>query len=376
MVFNGLAIYDSGVFEGVAEDVSDLISMISPKETPLLDRLAQAPREAFNVYHEWLEDELSPNTVVTSNTTLATDAVTITLHDGSGADAAQYLQVGDILQNETTGEYLQVATKSGDIITVSRGFGGTTPLNIATAASLFVVSSAALEGADVTDDTSRPRVRRFNYAQIFKKDLILSGTMQAVQQLGGISNELDYQRMKKTAEAIRDLEKAVIRGKSSGNTLGGSAAYRTMQGVLDYLSTNVATASTLTPSILDDTLRLAWDNGGTDLDLIVADANLKRLIDSFNQTRVDVANRDTRYHNMVSFYESTFGVQEVLLDRWMPPNTLMVVSSQRIHVTPLRGRTFQYQPIAKTGDSQKGMIVGEYTVEVHNQEGMAQLLVS
>lgn len=53
MPFTGRAIYDSDgtnvVFSGVAEDVSDVISMISPFETPLLDALQQATFPARNV---------------------------------------------------------------------------------------------------------------------------------------------------------------------------------------------------------------------------------------------------------------------------------------------------------------------------------------
>lgn len=56
MAFTGRAIYDTAgsdsIFKGVAEDVSDIVSMISPFETPLLDVLSQAPYPARNVLHE------------------------------------------------------------------------------------------------------------------------------------------------------------------------------------------------------------------------------------------------------------------------------------------------------------------------------------
>ncbi len=35
MAFNGLATYDN--FEGIGEDVSDLVAFLAPFETPLLD---------------------------------------------------------------------------------------------------------------------------------------------------------------------------------------------------------------------------------------------------------------------------------------------------------------------------------------------------
>ncbi len=64
MPFNGLATYDN--FEGIGEDVSDLVAFLAPFETPLLDVLGGSDRPATNVKHEWLEDTLNPTTDVAS----------------------------------------------------------------------------------------------------------------------------------------------------------------------------------------------------------------------------------------------------------------------------------------------------------------------
>lgn len=371
MPFTGRAIYDSGVFDGVAEDVSDIIGMISPDETPLLDVLGDAAMSAENVFHEWLEDALSPNTLV-SSATINTSNQNLPVHVG-GSAVGTYLQVGTILKNTRTGEYLQLSATAANTLTLTRGFGGTTAATIAAGDSLFVISDAALEGADVTVDTSRPRTRKNNYCQIFKKDVIVSGTVQAVNMLGNISDEFDYQRTKKVREAIRDLEKAAIQSKLSGNTLGSASAYRTMRGIWDSISTNNTSTGTLTPDILDNVIEDAWEQGATDLDVIVVDQVWKRTIDNFNETRVRVMQDDANlYRRRVTFYEGTYGSQRVVLSRWMPSTSLMVLSSQRVKVVPLRGRSFNFQRVAKTGDSEKGMVLGEYTVEVKNEEGLAK----
>jgi hypothetical protein len=376
MAFTGKAIYGTNVFSNAAEDVSDIITMISPFETPLLDRLGDALRPARNVFHEWLEDVLNPYTIV-STSTVSTAATAIAVLDLSGNAVANYFQVGAIFKDMTTGEYIQLAgvTSGSNTITITRGFGGTSAATITVGDQLFMVSDAALEGADVTVDTSRARTRPNNYCQIFKKDIIVSGTIQQTTMLGGVTDELDYQRQQRTREAIRDLEKAAIQGLLSGNTLGSSSAYRTMRGAWDFIQTNVYSVATITDSWLNTIIQAAWQNGGGDLDLIIADANFKRIIDQFNSTRVQVYQGTTTqetYRNRVSFYQSTFGEQEVILGRWMPTNSLMVLSTQRVHIVPLQGRSFQYQSVAKTGDSEKGMVVGEYTLEVHNEPGLAK----
>lgn len=50
MAFSGRAVYSN--FTAIAEDVSDVVSMISPRETPLLDLLGDAPFPARSVLHE------------------------------------------------------------------------------------------------------------------------------------------------------------------------------------------------------------------------------------------------------------------------------------------------------------------------------------
>ena len=64
MAFSGKATYDNT--ELIAEDVADVVSMISPFETFLLDYLGDAASPATNTLHEWVEDQLSPSTMVAS----------------------------------------------------------------------------------------------------------------------------------------------------------------------------------------------------------------------------------------------------------------------------------------------------------------------
>ena len=367
--------YGNNIFRGVAEDVADQIGLISPYETPLLDRLGDAPRPASNVLHEWMQDQLNPNTVVATST-VNTGATAFAILDLNANAVANYFMIGDVIKDIPTGEVMQITAIAGNTITVTRGFGGTSAATITSGDDIFVISSAALEGADVTTDISRGRTRNQNYTQIFKKDVIISGTVQAVTELGGIQDELDYQRTNRLREALRDLEKAAINGVFSGNSIGSSSAYRTMQGIWNWITTNSFSVATLTESWLNTAIQGAWENGATDLDLIVCDANYKRIIDQLNVSRIHNFQGDGTYEafrNRVSYYECSFGVFEVMLGRWMPQNSAMIISTQRVHVPPLQGRSFRYEPVSRTGDAEKGMIIGEYTVEVWNQEGMAKI---
>ncbi len=373
MSFSGKAVYDVNVFTNIVEDVSDLVSMISPSETTLLDRLGDPFEAANNVLHQWEEEDLAPSTLVTSaSVNNTTGDVYIPVHVG-GTGAGKWIMPGSVLRDKTTGEYLQVTACTANTITVTRAFGSTTVATIVAGSNLTVIAPAALEGADVSVDISRPRSRLTNYVQIFKKDVIISDTARSVTYHG---REDEYQRQKRNRvkEALIELEKAVILGKLSGNTLGSVSAYRTMKGLWDFISTNSnSIGATITTSQLDNAIVAAWGYGANDLDLIVADSNYQRIIDGWNTSRMQVQNTDNLFLNKVTWYESTFGRLPVLVNRWMPTNSLMVLSTNRIKVVPLQGQSFHFEEVARTGAATKGMIYGEYSLEVRNEAGLAKV---
>jgi hypothetical protein len=293
---------------------------------------------------------------------------------GVAGGKAGYLQVGTVLRQPTTGEYFTISVIAGNTLTLTRGFGGTTATSFAAGQSLFVIANASLEGADVTQDSSTLRPRRNNIVQLFKEDIIVSGTQEAVSLHGGIDDEYEYQKMKKITEAVRNLEKAVIMGVSSGNTIGSATALRTMAGIRALITTNVrSVGATLTESWLGTAIQDAWTQGGTDIDLILAGVAYKRIIDQFNSTRKLIANGDNRFSNVVSMYESTFGSLTIMLSRWLPDSEALILASGRIKVVPLQKRSFRSVDVLSSGDSKKGMILGEYTVELRNQDGMSRV---
>jgi hypothetical protein len=181
-------------------------------------------------------------------------------------------------------------------------------------------------------------------------------------------------------ELLRDLEDSVINGAADatppdGNSAGGPTAPRTMRGILPSLSThrfavgsNDFPADTaLTEEQLNLALRNIWDGGGTGVDLIVVGGREKRAINRFvtSDRRFNVGTE--RYKDLVSVYESDFGVCRVALSRCVPAGCVLLLDSSRLSVLPLAGRSFGYKPLARTGDREAGQVVGEYTLEMRNE---------
>jgi len=372
MAFTGKATYSAGTtLPELAEDVSDLIGIISPYETPLLDALGDPMREARATHHEWLEDELLPNKDAINDSTFSDPAADTDFIVDNGSR----FRIGDQIQVEGSEELMLVTGINGDTLTVVRGYAGTTPEDLTDNQVINILGNAALEGDNKPDARFTNRSRCGNYTQIFTAAVEVSGSDIAASQLG-LADELDYQKQERLRELIRDLENTAINGgQPTSNPEGGSSVRRSMKGIVQHLSTNVFnTGETGFPSGtgLDETkvnyvLRKIWDNSNGNVDLIVVGGFQKRQINAFCADSRTYAANDTIFTNMVSVYESDFGVCRIVTSRWMPQDAALFLDSSRISVLPLAGRSFHFKPLASSGDYECGELIGEYTLELKNE---------
>jgi hypothetical protein len=371
MPFTGKATYSAGVaLPEIAEDVSDLVSIVSPFETPLLDALGDPQTEARSTHHEWLEDELLPNT----------DTVAATPGDPENStalevDHADRFRVGDQLRSEDSEELLLVTEVGAGTITVVRGYGGTSNEPIVGGDTLHILGGAALEGADADDARFTARTRRGNWTQIFSKTVLVSGSELAVRHLA-VADELDFQKTKGLRELLRDLENTVLNGIApASDPMGSETVRRTMDGVVGQLATNrfipgqegFPSGGDLDEEKLNTALRMIWEHSSGQVDLVVVNGYQKRVISQFGSDARAYAADDPRFTTQVAVYESDFGVQRVVLSRWVPRDAVVLLDSSRIGVLPLAGRSFHYRPLASAGDFEKGQLVGEYTLELRNE---------
>ncbi|USN99751.1 MAG: DUF5309 family protein [Phycisphaeraceae bacterium] len=372
MAFTGKATYGAGSsLPELVEDVSDIIGIVSPHETPLLDHLGDAKRPAMSTVHEWIEDALIANTDSIDDATVTGGDTTFDV-----ADVTPF-QVGDLIRPGTSGEVMLVTSISTSTLTVTRGYGGTTQATLADGMTLTILGNAALEGAEAPAARFTSRVRRQNYTQIFTASIDVSGSMQAAAQ-HGIVDEVDYQKQERMRELLRDLENTVINGVAPSSTQEGSGTVRrTMNGIIHSISTNQfqpgvgglpsGDSGALDEALLNAAMRAVWEQSSGTIDTIVCGGKQKRKINSFATGSRAYLPEDTRYSDMLSVYESDFGVARVILSRWVPADTVLFLDSSRVGVLPLQGRSFHYKPLAATGDSVSGQVIGEYTLEFKNE---------
>jgi hypothetical protein len=268
-----------------------------------------------------------------------------------------------------------VTAVDGNTLTVVRGYSGTTAEDIADNQVINILGNAALEGEDKPDIRFTNRIRCGNYTQIFTAAVDVSGTDMAASQLG-LADEMDYQKQERLRELVRDLENTVINGgQTVSNPQGSSSIRRSMKGTIQHLSTNVfhtgdsgfPSGSDLDEAKINYVLRKIWEVSNGNVDLIVVGGFQKRKINSIASGMRSLAAGETTYRDMISIYESDFGVCRVITSRWMPQDTILLLDSSRISVLPLAGRSFHFKPLASSGDYECGELIGEYTLELKNE---------
>jgi hypothetical protein len=293
---------------GLREDLTDVVYNISPTETPFMTGIARG--KATAVFHEWQTDALeAPN----------------------GANAQ-------------------------------------------------------IQGDDISAfDAVVPTVRLGNYTQISRKTVIISMTEEAVDKAGR-KNEMGYQVAKKGKSLKRDIETILLQNQA--RAVGSTSVAALTGSVLSFIHTNTVkgaggadpagngtnartdgTQVPFTEAMLKQALASVWNNSGDEPDQLLVNSEQKQLIStSFtgNSTRYINADEE-KIVASVDVYVYDFGSVEIKADRFMRQRDVLIINSDLWAVSWLR--PIALVDLAKTGDNEKKLMVGEYTLEARNEAG-------
>jgi hypothetical protein len=380
MAFSGLSTNKDFTVNLAAEDISPIIATLAPYEAPFLDWLGDADVFATSTKHEYVMDYLRPRYIINSGAIGSDSANTAFRVNGLG----EALTVGTILENESAApELMQVVSIVGaNSIVVSRNYDGAATGSLAAGGSIYVRWPAAEEGHEHAGlHTARRGSRTANTVGYFNIEIAASGTQDATTVYG--NDKYEQARAKIFTEVPGLLESEVIRGAlNATNSLGTATATRTMKGIRAQLT---AINSTITASSFSANPHLyvgnVWEQvfqagaSTTETWGIIAGRTFFRDISNMNDTKVQDTNEREKFKRVIRRYEGPFGEATVFLSRALPATELLLVPRERLKVVPLQGRSFFYEEMGKSGDNRKGMVVGEYTVEVHHPDAMARLRV-
>lgn len=293
-------------YQGVInrEDLSDMVYMISPTETPFLSACGRT--KASNTLHEWTTD------------VLATAANNAQIEGDDTYTAAGTINPGTRVTNRT-----QISRK------VVRLSGTQQAVN--SAGNLYTMGKQMAKAS----------------AEL-KRDMEVALCQNTTAVVGAAG----------TARQTRGLEGWI----ATNNSLGASGV---APNPTSNTAPTDGTQRALTEALLKTTLNSIWTAGGNP-DTIMVGGTQKQLFSSFTGGGTQMGNLDDKkLIAAIDVYVSDFGTLKIVPNRFQRARTAFILESEKWKVAYLR--PFQTEDLAKTGDSDAKHIIVEYALEAANE---------
>jgi len=299
----------SGLFHtqntiGIREDLTDILTNISPSETPFLSSIQRT--KASNSYHEWQTITLASAATAGANSNVEGCSAT----PGSG--------------NTTTriGNRTQLMMKT-----------------LRLSSTVMAVNEAG-------------RANEMSFQMNLKlKELALDANAACILQSAAAAGDV-------TGETARQFE-----GWGLSDITNATAGFLSAN-VKTLLTTasDTGTRKNMSETDFNGLLQTIWESGGNP-DTIYVNGYLKRVISNFsaNATRYSSVDfGDKRLNAAVNVYESDFGQVTIKLERAMPKTNVAAIETQYWGIAELQ--PVQYTKLATDGPRISGMWTWEFTL--------------
>lgn len=370
----GVTSYD--LTAGLKLNFDEMIYLISPTDLPMTlgvdadGSMVVRTQPVDQTIFYWQDEEmLVPRVALTASATAGTTGLTVTTNE------ALRFATGDLVRavNSLGTEVMKVTAVSGSTVTVGRGYASTTAIALVTGDILVGIGTVLAEGSDPENFRTRDRDVRSNYTEIFGPYQIkMSRTERKITKYG-VADEWAKQTYNRTRELMIRIEQALLYGAKDNQTSGGDAGKRATGGLLHFLTANVDSTSTqLTVSAISDLQQKCYNAGDVPLVLVANPASLADINDTENTSRLRVIETDSRRGRArVQVLDTEFGSTVIQRNRWCHPYHAFLIKPDgviRRILDPL-----QYEPLAKTGDSDKAQLVCEEGFEIKGYQHMAAM---
>jgi uncharacterized protein DUF5309 len=243
-----------------------------------------------------------------------------------------------------------------------------------------VAANAAVEGADASFITVVPTTMRNNYTQIFTEAVQVADRADVVSTYGR-KREMAYQMAKSAAAVKRDFENALV-GTAQAKASGNSSTASTLAGFQMQLDASSVTytggaATPISETLLVTALQAAFTNGAEPSRIHVTPSNSVVLAGFASaagryRTISNAGDKQTTLVNVVNLYVSPFGEQRVEINRWQKAKNTLIFDPDMWSKVTLR--PWERKDLAKTGDSTKAMLLGEFSLKHKNFFASAALI--
>ena len=359
------------------EVINEAFEIARSNRTGILQVVSMgAARQAFDGYKMgWLDMRVDATNSPTTAAALV-GATTVPVADGTK------FRAGMTLSPTGSDEVLLVTAVSGNNLTVSRGFGGTTAAEIASGTVLTIDSVGREENSTAQNDGIFQPDPVQNFFQTMDTAVEFSRRALATMQYGS-TNDLAFQVSERIRQLTIQMDRALVRGRKATATVGGETV--TYTGGLRYFLDEAGAINTDGAGALDlDKINAInaeiVSRGGTANTIAVGIKQARKL-----SALVSANYSSDRLQNWVadegglmtlpSDLPLVGNVNRIVVDTNLADSELVIFDSSKISVVPMESNnanaTGAWRTLDATQpgqDGQRTRIIGDFAMEIRQSK--------
>ena len=355
-------------FANRKRDLSDVMTTVIKDEPRFISNFRTAP-DAVSAKHEYLEDQLTGRGI----TAQAITNGKLTL---SAADAAK-LKTGTLVALKDDPALFRVKTVSGTQAEVELAANNGSALSAVTSlpadGGVFIIVSTPMnEGTSNGDGEENYHLAnvQWNATQIFRKEIVLSGTALAVNLYGNADNQLNRQTAFALADLARDLNRVALFGRrvEAGVNTRGEAGGLYFFGTQSGVPVIYAAQSRLDSFLINDAAQNILGEGGDPMQILCSPGQA-RVISNEYRDRIQILRSDDRRGAYVAVIVNEINGRgmTIMADPDMPDNDAWVLDTGCFALASLSGRAITDMDATPGGfDGIRRVAIGELTFEFKN----------
>lgn len=359
--------------------VNEMISLMEWTSAPIIKLLGLENEKRFRFTDwppgnakkvEWLEDTLAPKEDALDGAIDASQTQFL-------VDHGTYFQEGHVIEIDS--EAMWVASITGNTLTVSRGYAGTTPATHSDNAVIYLQTIAKKTGANYALSYTTTTTNLYNYCQNIETSVRVNGDQESTNQYG-YTDEMAYHIAKKiggstqvgekgkSGELIQALARTFYRSlrQQPSETVAGS-----MGGLPTYVTTNVVgdTSTALDKPTIHTQLRNIYNAGGEPTHLITSPWGAEKITQMY-EGLVRTERSEERGGSSIMYITTPVKADLMVEIDWMCPTTkTYIIDKEKVGWCTVR--PFAPKDMPSLGDYMVKSILGEYTFVVENEKSHA-----
>lgn len=354
-------------FSNRKRDLSDILSTVIREEPRFISNFKSVP-DARMRKHEWLEDQMQGRSI----TAQAASAGVLTV---TAADAAK-VKVGTLLAPENSPALFTVTAVNSNAVTValaSANGSGITVDELPAEGGLFKVISTPMGEGSINGEGEEHYAHtnaEYNTTQIFRKEIVLSGSALAVNLYGSADNQLNRQTAFALADLARDLNRVALFGRRvepAPGVRGEAGGLYAFAAGDDGLVIDAGTAA-IDSFIINDGAQAVL-GAGAEPTQILCSPGQARIISNEYRNNLQILRSDDRRGAYVAVIVNDINGKgmTIMADPDVPDTEAWIIDPEGFGLANLQGRGISDEDATPSGfDGIRRRALGELTFEFRN----------